>query len=294
MRVTDTIGRIEGMEGLKIIESSIVPVYSDKEDRILVNARDLHTFLESGQEFAHWIRHRLGKYGFLEGEDYLITLSNKDSEGLDSPRRLGKPRTDYLLSFDTAKEIAMLENNDRGRRIRRYFIECERRLRTAGGVINIENAEKLKQRAKRLDIMERNARSRQACILKSAAEFFRAILSDSSMRAIVAEIAALITGKRLVDPPEAEKLYSAAEIGEMYGMNTGTIERIVSLLGLKTDEYGMFLLTEDLENTDQELVFYYKREVMDRIQEFLCPADCTREHKEAPLEEEFNLGAASL
>jgi phage anti-repressor protein len=192
------------MEGLKIIDSGIVPVYEDCESRILVNARDLHAFLESRQEFTHWVRHRLGKYGFLEDEDYLITLSNRVGDGI------GKPRTDYFLTMDTSKEIAMMERSKKGRIIRKYFIECERRLRMAGGVINAEVAEKLRQQAKWLAIRERNSRSRQAQLLKSTAEFFKAILSDMVMQAIVSEITVLLAGKRLVDLPETDEYENLA------------------------------------------------------------------------------------
>jgi phage anti-repressor protein len=191
------------MNGLKVVELGIVPVYGDDDERILVNARDLHDFLESGQEFAHWIRHRLEKYSFSKGEDYLIILSNKVNDSIER----GKPKTDYLLSLDTAKEIAMVERNEKGRLVRKYFIECENRLKMAGSAANVvstEAAEKLRQQAKHLEIMERNSRSRQARILKSTAEFFKAVLSDVSMRAIAGEITTLITGKYLVEPSETE------------------------------------------------------------------------------------------
>lgn len=35
-----------------------------------VNARDLHTFLEVRRDFTTWIKQRIAKYGFVEGEDY--------------------------------------------------------------------------------------------------------------------------------------------------------------------------------------------------------------------------------
>jgi phage anti-repressor protein len=100
------------MENLKVIESGIIPIYEDTEERKLINARELHEFLESRQEFAHWIKGRIEKYGFIDGEDYLIILTKRDGDGV------GKPKTDYLLTIDTAKELAMAENNGKGRLIR--------------------------------------------------------------------------------------------------------------------------------------------------------------------------------
>lgn len=37
-----------------------------------VNARDLHSFLESGQEFRHWIKSRIEQYDFVEGADFTV------------------------------------------------------------------------------------------------------------------------------------------------------------------------------------------------------------------------------
>lgn len=106
--------------------TSLVPVFTGQlQDQTtqLCNARDLHATLESGQEFANWIKNRIEQYGFTEGEDYLIKLSNR-SDG-----RGGKRRTDYHLTLDMAKELAMVENNDKGRMVRRYFIEVEKKAR---------------------------------------------------------------------------------------------------------------------------------------------------------------------
>lgn len=87
-----------------------------------VNARELHAFLEVGKVFAAWIKYRIEQYGFIEGVDYVLTDSKT---GI----RQNVLQKDYHLSIDMAKELAMLENNDKGREVRRYFIECERRLK---------------------------------------------------------------------------------------------------------------------------------------------------------------------
>jgi phage anti-repressor protein len=103
----------------------LIPVFvGELNDRLqlLVNARDLHAFLMVGRDFSNWIKERLDEFGFAEGEDYSPNLANR-SDG-----KPGKPRTEYHLSLDTAKELAMVERNEQGRKVRRYFIECERRL----------------------------------------------------------------------------------------------------------------------------------------------------------------------
>jgi phage anti-repressor protein len=274
---------VRRMDGLKVIESSIVPIYSDKEERILVNARDLHKFLESGRQFANWIRDRMERYNFVEGEDYTSfnEVIKRESGG-------GTTRIEYLLTLETAREIAMVESNEKGRMIRKYFIECERRLRTSGSAVNAEVTEKLRQQEKYLAIMDRNARSRQAQVLKSAAEFFKSILPDMSMQAIVGEITTLVTGKCLVDPPQPEGLYSAAEIGEMCGISVSTVGRIADELGLKTGEYGMFTLSKNPSSGSQVTTFQYKLKAAEKIREFL---DAVKKisAEDDVLEEEFDL-----
>lgn len=91
-----------------------------------VNARELHKFLESRQDFSTWIKSRVEQYGFEENVDYLI---HKFMEQLPSG---AKQKIDYHITIDMAKELAMVERNDKGREVRKYFIECERKLKAGG------------------------------------------------------------------------------------------------------------------------------------------------------------------
>lgn len=85
-----------------------------------VDARELWYFLESKQDFSHWIKDRIEKYGFVDSQDFTIILSKTPSDVG------GRPAKEYYISLDMAKELAMVENNEKGRLIRKYFIEVEK------------------------------------------------------------------------------------------------------------------------------------------------------------------------
>jgi len=91
-----------------------------------VNARELHAFLEVGKDFSTWIKDRIAQYGFAEGQDYVFTLLPNFGE-----KGQGRPTKEYHLTLDMAKELAMVERNEKGKQARQYFIECERRARPA-------------------------------------------------------------------------------------------------------------------------------------------------------------------
>lgn len=86
-----------------------------------VNARDLYSFLSKSlsTRFNDWITRRIEDYGFEKGQDYLTQITKTQ----------GRPKMDYFITMDMAKELAMVERNEKGRQARRYFIDCEKRLK---------------------------------------------------------------------------------------------------------------------------------------------------------------------
>lgn len=105
-------------------ESPAIICITEREGQQAVSARDLHKFLESKKDFSSWIKDRIEKYGFLENQDYCLLTELGEQKG-----RGGHNRVEYLLTVDAAKELAMVEGNEKGKQARRYFIEAEKRYR---------------------------------------------------------------------------------------------------------------------------------------------------------------------
>ncbi|EPC9498429.1 antA/AntB antirepressor family protein [Campylobacter coli] len=84
-----------------------------------VNAREIYKYIKITSNFAEWINRRINHYNFIENQDYIIELVYTK----------GRPRKEYYVTLDMAKELCMVENNEKGRQARRYFIECEKRLK---------------------------------------------------------------------------------------------------------------------------------------------------------------------
>lgn len=98
-------------------------------DRITLSARELHEFLGIGTEFAKWMQ-RMCEYGFSENQDYRVFVKNDDNS------KGGRPSTDYEITLEMAKEIAMIQRSDKGKEVRQYFLELERRWNSPEAVMN--------------------------------------------------------------------------------------------------------------------------------------------------------------
>ena len=93
----------------------------DGEEQASVNARELWKALGSKRQFGNWIKERLSD--FVDGQDYTINkIVNGENRGRFAP-------TEYYITLDVAKHLAMLERNYAGRKIRQYFIEVEKEYR---------------------------------------------------------------------------------------------------------------------------------------------------------------------
>ena len=103
--------------------NELIPLHSQTIDGNAVetvNARELHTFLESKQDFSTWIKNRIADYDFVENQDFVRFHKKMEANNATL--------IEYAISLDMAKELSMVERNEQGKQARKYFIECEKRL----------------------------------------------------------------------------------------------------------------------------------------------------------------------
>ena len=98
-------------------------------ERITLSARDLHEFLGIGTEFRKWFP-RMTEYGFNENIDYQRVYQKCPTLGGE------QEKVDYQITIEMAKEIAMLQRNEKGKQARQYFIELEKKWNSPEAVIN--------------------------------------------------------------------------------------------------------------------------------------------------------------
>jgi phage anti-repressor protein len=150
-------------------DGHVMTVVQHGDRGLVVSAKAVHQALGVGRDFSNWLKSRISRYGFEAGSDYWemgdLDSPERVKTQLDSPKRAnqdamteltpvsakntsvreyspergkntqdvkrgrGRPDVDYWLSLDMAKELAMLERSDAGRVARKYFLECERKLK---------------------------------------------------------------------------------------------------------------------------------------------------------------------
>ncbi len=125
----------------------LIKIEVNENQEPIVNGRELHRALEVKTAYKDWFK-RMCEYGFTEKIDFCSILS--ESTG-------GRPETNHAIKLDMAKEIAMIQRNERGKEVRQYFIQVEkdfnspekimaRALKIAEGKLNVLQLENTQQK----------------------------------------------------------------------------------------------------------------------------------------------------
>ena len=103
---------------------SLIKISINENKEQVVSGRELHEFLEVKTLYKDWIKRKIEKYEFIENIDF-VTIAQKraTAQGNETIYK------EHILKLSMAKELAMLENNERGKQARLYFIKCEEEYR---------------------------------------------------------------------------------------------------------------------------------------------------------------------
>lgn len=85
-----------------------------------VNVREMYQQLDIKKDFSTWIKSQISSLGLEENIDYLMLPQKGEGRGHN--------KIDYIITLDTAKHIAMASRTEKGKEVRKYFIEAEKKL----------------------------------------------------------------------------------------------------------------------------------------------------------------------
>lgn len=150
-----------------------------ESDRPTVLARDLHEFLEVKTAYKDWFP-RMCEYGFAAGEDF--NLLKNERVQIEGSRAVSRTVDDAQLTIDMAKEICMLQRNERGKQARQYFLQLEREWNSPEAVMSraLRMAE---ERLERFKTINANL-SVQNAIMQPKAEYFDGLCDRESLTGV--------------------------------------------------------------------------------------------------------------
>ena len=241
---------------------TLVNVWQTEKGNQAVSARELYQFLESKQKFADWIKNRIEKYGFEENKDYYKlyydvygNLLNFRFPNFRTPdnQEIRVDKIDYVITINMAKELAMIENNEKGKQARKYFIECEEKFKAAT-LNNINSLDKQIQ----LEKIRSDKWVSFAKVIENA--------PDASTKNVLYSIFIKEeTGHN--DLKIVRPSFTSTEVCNMlkerygYNISKNRLGRLAKKYDLKKEEYGYFIHYNSTKQGKIDLFKYYENAI---------------------------------
>ena len=100
----------------------LIKVELNENQEPIVGGRELHEALRVKTPYTQWFE-RMCEYGFTENQDYVMVSQKCETNNPKNPYTI---ITNHAIKLDMAKELAMIQRNEAGRKIRKYFIQVEK------------------------------------------------------------------------------------------------------------------------------------------------------------------------
>ncbi len=199
---------------------SLVKITENEKGEPIVNCRELYEFLEVKTKYIDWINRRIKDYGFVENVDFIVL--NELSQKKEGSRIVKREVQNHIVKLDIAKELAMVERNEKGRQIRQYFIEIEKKYN---------------------DPMYQMARSLQYAnniIEQNRIEITKLKLENTEQKVVIEKQKPKV---EFVDNVlSSEKVVTITVIAKQYGMSAIKFNKLLNSLGIQYKVNGVWVL----------------------------------------------------
>lgn len=191
--------------------NQLIPTHSNDNGNLLVSGRELHEFLEVGTQYTKWFE-RMVEYGFIENVDFILVSQKRPT---NNPKNPFTDITDHHIKIEMAKELCMIQRNEKGRQARMYFLELEQKWNSPEMVI--KRAHEFLQKKVESLTTENLVLLQQNNELQPKATYYDMVLQNKS-------------------------LLSVSKIAKDYGMSAVSLNRKLNELGVQYKQGNIWLL----------------------------------------------------
>nr|DAQ23700.1 MAG TPA: KilAC domain protein [Caudoviricetes sp.] len=189
-----------------------------KDGQQLVSGRELHKFLEIKTPYTQWFE-RMAEYGFIENTDFIPVSQKSESGGISGVKVV----QDHLMTLNMAKEISMLQRNEKGKQARQYFIKCEEAWNSPEMILARANqiqSHMIEDYTKKIELLENKVKEDKPKVI------FADAVATSQSSILIGDLAKLIkqngvdTGQKRLFEWMRENGYLIKRQGSDYNMPT--------------------------------------------------------------------------
>ena len=189
-----------------------------KDGQQLVSGRELHKFLEIKTPYTQWFE-RMAEYGFIENTDFIPVSQKSESGGISGVKVV----QDHLMTLNMAKEISMLQRNEKGKQARQYFIKCEEAWNSPEMILARANqiqSHMIEDYTKKIELLENKVKEDKPKVI------FADAVATSQSSILIGDLAKLIkqngvdTGQKRLFERMRENGYLIKRQGSDYNMPT--------------------------------------------------------------------------
>lgn len=198
-------------------------------------------------------------------------VDNEDLDEVPIQDSIGRMQKTPIINESGMYSLILGSKLDGAKRFKRWVTsEVLPAIRKTGAYATDSRAAEIKMRELRVKEMNAQARLINAQVRQLKLLGKEKGLSQVAVDVLAVKAAEKVTGCDMGEYlPETGKTYSAAEVGNALGISAAKVGRIANAHGLKTEEYGVFVLDKSRYSSKEVTSFRYNEKGKARIKEIL-------------------------